>query len=151
MSPNDWHTWTKIFSETKLPPHPHTTKFKQPNFKIPKYETMNFRSPNPIVPLASIGDPNPRWRVQRQTSSVVEDNGYWNNTKSLSVLAIDRREDFWIRKWICLHGFTQQFFTRVYCTGSGVVYLYQKQEREAAMLTRKQKTYSYFGWWNWWR
>ena len=130
------------FSVRQNYPHTHTqvtTQFKQPNFKIPKYETINFRSPNP------------RWRVQRQTSSVVEDNGYWNNTKSLSVLAIDRREDFRIRKWICLHGFTQQFLTRVYCTGSGVVNLYQKQEREAAMLTRKQKTYSYFGWWNWWR
>ena len=130
------------FSVRQNYPHTHTqvtTQFKQPNFKIPKYETINLRSPNP------------RWRVQRQTSSVVEDNGYWSNTKSLSVLAIDRREDFRIRKWICLHGFTQQFLTRVYCTGSGVVYLYQKQKREAAMLTRKQKTYSYFGWWNWWR
>ena len=25
MSPNDWDTWIKIFSETKLPPHPHTS------------------------------------------------------------------------------------------------------------------------------
>ena len=60
----------------------------------------------------------------------------------MSVLAIDRREDFRIRKGICLHGFAQQFFTRVPCIGSYVLNLYQKQEREAAMLTRKQKTYS---------
>ena len=39
-------------------------------------------------------------------------------------------------------GFAQQFFTRVPCTGSYVLNLYQKQEREAVMLTRKQKTYS---------
>ena len=44
---NDWHTWIKIFSETKLP-HSHTTQSKQPNLKIPKYQTMNLRSPSPI-------------------------------------------------------------------------------------------------------
>ena len=46
------------------------------------------------------------------------------------------------KKRNCLHGFAQQIFTRVPWTGSGVVNLYQKQEREATMLARKQKIYS---------
>ena len=141
---NNWHTWIKIFSETKLPPHPlnliQIAQSQNPQIWNDD-ELMNSRSPNAIVPLASIGDPNPRWRVQRQTPSAIEDNGYWSSTKSLSVIAIDTREDFQIRKGICLHGFAQQFFTRLPCTGSYVVNLYQKQEREAAMLMRKQKTY----------
>ena len=39
------------FSVRQNYPHTHTTQSKdskQPNLKIPKYETMNLRSPSPI-------------------------------------------------------------------------------------------------------
>ena len=61
---NDRHTWIKIFSETKLPSHPHNPILTTQSRKSP-----NLRQPMPQAHshMASISDPNPKIEYWRQS------------------------------------------------------------------------------------